>query len=1144
LLLVVFAVIGLLSLLLSGWLLGSQSGLRTALSLAQRFAPDTVVVDKATGRLLGPVLLSNVQVDLPGVQAQVDSVEIDWLPSQLFSGVLAIDRVKLSGLVLSLLPAKETHDAEDVAPGLELPASVEAPIDIQLTDFQVAGAQLVSGDNRIEIDNLSARFSWINSQLEVQQLIARGPLFDLETSAKVDAHDSYSSSIDARVKGRPTDYAPVDATLLIAGDVTETRLTVALGEPYNLSLAATLKELHKDPRIEATLSAASQKLSALSPRLPPVTPKLTASIAGSIDNLEFKADSQMDYAGHSYDLNLAGTGQSTGLTLDALTLDTGAGGLRGNGSVDWAENLTAAIALAGQNLDPGLYVADLPGALDLRLNVDVVQSNSGQLNANLNDLFVKGELVGLPVQATGSASLLGDTVTTKDLAVAVGDNLLTIGGNIGARSDFGWSLQLEDISQLQALARFNLAGTATGSGSFVGAIGNPRINVELRASDLVVDDQGIDTFEFVLNGRRQDHNYQMLVEAPRADVELTGRGDFQLDHRWRYELEALRVTHADPNPAAAHHEWALQESARGLVSATEFVAQPLCVQHRIPSDGGALCVSASKESAAELRATLSLEELQLANLNTLLPESVRVKGQLGGVLNWAGTLQDTRAQLDLAGVSVALEDSDGWRDAVTFLPGSISMAPVNSGDIRLAVRLPLAGADNKPAPNNPGLTTAGLFIDAQVTPIKDQPRKSWPVTASMLVEVPDMSWLSAMSDQLDPVAASLSGKLGASGKMGNPEFSGTTVLEVPKIRINELGLELLDAQLELVAIDNALELKGSMRSGEGEVALAGTVDWVDGVTVDASLRGENFMVSDLPTARATVSPDLQVQFLGDMLKLRGDVLVPLADVRLAKVPDGAISASPDQRFIEEEVAPMPLDLDASVRLRLGDDVRFTGLGLTAQFGGALTVSDQSTGATTGKGEILIKEGTYKAYGQDLSVENGKLIFAGGAIDAPGLDIRAARQATPDVLVGVQVQGSLTAPRLNVFSTPSLSQSDQLSYLVLGRPLSASSASENSILQQAAFAIGVEGGTLLTDRVGKNLGVDTFTIESEPGSGAAQAALVVGKFLSPRLYVSYGYGLFEPISTLRMEYQLNRIFRVVTQSTNEATGGDFFWVRER
>ena len=384
------------------------------------------------------------------------------------------------------------------------------------------------------------------------------------------------------------------------------------------------------------------------------------------------------------------------------------------------------------------------------------------------------------------------------------------------------------------------------------------------------------------------------------------------------------------------------------------------------------------------------------------------------------------------------------------------------------------------------------------------------------------------------------------GTLGAPQLGGNALFQVPKLRIDELGVDLLDTTVELAAAEKNLALKGAMRSGEGAVELNGNVDWVDGLRVEASLAGEDFMVSDVHAARAAVSPDLQVRFEDNKLKLRGDVVVPLADIRLAKVPEGAITASPDQRFLddEEQETPAPLDFDARVRVRLGDDVRFSGLGLNAQFGGELTVSEQSIGTTTGKGEIVIREGTYKAYGQDLSVANGKLIFAGGSIDAPGLDIRAERQATPDVMVGVQVQGSLDAPRLDVFSTPSLPQSDQLSYLVLGRPLSASSASENSILQQAAFAIGVEGGSLLTERVGKNLGVDTLAIESEPGTGASQAALVVGKYLSPRLYVSYGYGLFQPISTLRMEYQLNRLLRVVTQSTNEATGGDLFWVKER
>ncbi len=67
----------------------------------------------------------------------------------------------------------------------------------------------------------------------------------------------------------------------------------------------------------------------------------------------------------------------------------------------------------------------------------------------------------------------------------------------------------------------------------------------------------------------------------------------------------------------------------------------------------------------------------------------------------------------------------------------------------------------------------------------------------------------------------------------------------------------------------------------------------------------------------------------------------------------------------------------------------------------------------------------------------------------------------------------------------MSQSEQISWLVLGRPLNDTSDSEGDMVSQAAMALGVKGGNFLADQFGGDLGVDNIGIET--GSGEAGAA---------------------------------------------------------
>ena len=106
-----------------------------------------------------------------------------------------------------------------------------------------------------------------------------------------------------------------------------------------------------------------------------------------------------------------------------------------------------------------------------------------------------------------------------------------------------------------------------------------------------------------------------------------------------------------------------------------------------------------------------------------------------------------------------------------------------------------------------------------------------------------------------------------------------------------------------------------------------------------------------------------------------------------------------------------------------------------------------------------------------------------------------------------------------------------------------------MIAQAALALGLKGGDFLAERLGSGLAVDSMGIETGSGeAGAAsdvnQAAFVIGKYLSPDLFVSYGIGLFDSVSTVRLEYSLTENWKVSTESSTLSSGGDITYTIER
>jgi translocation and assembly module TamB len=230
------------------------------------------------------------------------------------------------------------------------------------------------------------------------------------------------------------------------------------------------------------------------------------------------------------------------------------------------------------------------------------------------------------------------------------------------------------------------------------------------------------------------------------------------------------------------------------------------------------------------------------------------------------------------------------------------------------------------------------------------------------------------------------------------------------------------------------------------------------------------------------------------------------------------------------------------------EIYIEGFGLSAEIAGELLIIEEPGEPTRGTGELNIVDGRYEAYGQNLVIETGRILYPGGPISEPGLDVRAVRGDLEDenVIVGVQVRGRLRSPEFELFSEPSMSQQEQLSYLVLGRAPGASSAGESSLLARAVLALGLKGGNYLAENFGSKLGVDEIGLESSAmgiGDGE-QASLVIGKYLSPKLYISYGIGLLEPVSTMRLEYSITKGLELVTESSGAQTSGDLIFTIER
>ena len=184
--------------------------------------------------------------------------------------------------------------------------------------------------------------------------------------------------------------------------------------------------------------------------------------------------------------------------------------------------------------------------------------------------------------------------------------------------------------------------------------------------------------------------------------------------------------------------------------------------------------------------------------------------------------------------------------------------------------------------------------------------------------------------------------------------------------------------------------------------------------------------------------------------------------------------------------------------------------------------------------MYIPKGTYKKYGIDLQITHGRIIFSGGSVKNPSLDILALR-TVGDARAGVSVSGTVQSPMVSLYSRPSMPDTDILAYIILGHPLGKSEKDSKLVFKAANILLSQSESASLQDQIKNIAGLDVLEIESE-SEDVSRSIVTIGKYLTPDLYISYGQSLVEGGEVVRLRYRLSKRFEIETQS-GEHSGVD-------
>lgn len=877
-------------------------------------------------------------------------------------------------------------------------------------------------------------------------------------------------------------------------------------------------------------------------------------IAGSTDDWKATGTAVLRRDGRQARLRFDGRGNRERVSIKSLHARMPSGSLDATGSVRWAPALAWDLDARLHGFDPGYFLPDWDGAVNGRVAVEGGTRADGGLDLRLDVRDLGGRLRDRALGGHGNVVLHtpgrrgGSLAGEGEVALVLGSSRVQASGHIGRRLDVRATLSPLHLDDLLPGASGALRGTV----AVAGPRDAPDITANVDGRDiawgswraetlhaqghlpwrggsgrLTLDAQGLqagglalDTLHADARGAVERLQLEATASGALGALALSGSTN-RRGGRWTATLDRLRV---DP---ARGSVWALQEPAQFAQTGQGWRIGRTCLA---ATDGGRLCASGAWPAPG---VDIEGRGLPLTLVTPYLPERSDgrpwlLHGELaldahvrsaGG--RWLGTATLASASGGLKNSTRARRDLVDYRDLQV-------QARFDPQRIQATLSATL---------NEDGHVQARLATgwDAYA-----------PLSGELSLRTDELTWLELLSPDIVEPTGLLTADITLGGTRGTPTLGGHGALTGFSAEIPALGITPTDGQLTFDALpDGTARIQGSLRSGQGTLQIDGSLGWRgQGTPLVLNVHGDHVLAADTGDLRAVVNPDLVVRYAaGEALSVTGKVVVPSATIDLegldgtAKLSDDVVILDPAEP--QEQKAALATALNLDLVLELGDDVLLNGFGLTGTLDGSLRVQAQPGSELTATGALEVG-GRYRAYGQKIDITRGHLVWNGDAIANPRLDLRAERHIG-DVVAGVDVTGRASNPKASVWTDPATDQSQALAYLALGRPLSSASGAESERLDAASAALSA-GGSLIASQLGASLGLDDAGVMQSRALGGS--VIGVGKYLSPKLYVSYGVSLLGTGQVLTLKYLLRAGFDIEIESSSRENRASVNWRLER
>ncbi|WP_231371643.1 translocation/assembly module TamB domain-containing protein [Oxalobacter paraformigenes] len=759
--------------------------------------------------------------------------------------------------------------------------------------------------------------------------------------------------------------------------------------------------------------------------------------------------------------------------------------------------------------------------------------------------FLPSRLFNQDLSGKGQFRIGDKEVRDARILLTLGANTVNVDGNLGKRGDrLVWELKAPDLDSFGK----GYKGALFGKGELFGSLKALRGRMNLAGGDFMLMDR--------YGARKMQANVQFGTEwQDRIEV------DVQLDDavfgsgKWKAiqaQIDGTLRSHTI-KASARNDSFDLTAGASGGLSSNGIWQGKLeTLENR-----GKLAFSLD----ASVPVKIGKDDVSLGNLTLKLPD-----GQLTvEKLVKKGTLLETSGNargVPLAYLLAVTQDSKNtvhstltlgadWsvkanrsldgnlriyreRGDVTLVGDNIIKLGLKTFDIQAVLSRNTVNLNAKIESDKAGDIQAQAMTGLVLHNGSWSLSKDSPFKMTVQANVPSLSWIGPLTGQPDmQLGGSVTLQISGNGTLGDPRLSGSVNGKDLAVNWLSMGVDLSKGELSAVLDGNRLQIrKGIIYGPEGNLQISGGLQMKNGqLLTSLYFKTDKLLILSNVDRQLAITGQGQFSLDENRLQLLGEwqvnrAMIILSDSRnVTYSKDVVVLGRPEKKTGESVPVSFNLKID------LGNQFYLKGKGLDTRLAGQIQAVSSRDNKLRVFGTVNTVDGSYSAFGQKLAIKKGQVTFS-GPVENPTLDILAGRDFPPsdDVTeVGVSVTGTAQSPKVKLVSTPEVSDTEKLSWLVLGY-----GGGENGDDQQRALIATAAAAILSTEQSGgfptklaSTIGLDDIGISSS--SELDETVLSLTKRISSRLYLTYEQGLTGATNLIKLRYIISRRLSLVGQT---------------